>query len=68
MDTPTENSRGASTLPPGVGSATGTPRPVPATPSAVAASSTPEPAKRERADEADLDIPAFIREFKRNQD
>ncbi len=67
METPTDNARGASTLPPGVGSATGTPRPVPSTPSAVAASSTPEPAKREKADEADLDIPAFIREFKRNQ-
>ena len=66
METPTDAPRGASTLPPGVGSATGTPRPV----TAVTAASTPEPAPKRAdkpADGEDLDIPAFIREFKRNK-
>jgi cell division protein FtsZ len=66
METPTDSARGASTLPPGVGSATGTPRPA----TAVGAASTPEPAPKrveKVADGEDLDIPAFIREFKRNQ-
>ena len=63
METPTDPARGvSSTLPPGVGSATGTPRP------AAAAAATPEPAgKKSVAEGEDLDIPAFIREFKRNQ-
>jgi len=65
METPTDPARGvSSTLPPGVGSATGTPRPA----GAAAAAATPEPAgKKSVAEGEDLDIPAFIREFKRNQ-
>ncbi|MEO7453867.1 MAG: hypothetical protein ABIV13_03790, partial [Fimbriimonadales bacterium] len=63
METPTDPARGT-TLPPGSGSATGTPRP------ATEAVATPEPARKggQKASEGeDLDIPAFIRDFKRNQ-
>ncbi|MDQ2986353.1 MAG: cell division protein FtsZ [Armatimonadota bacterium] len=68
METPTDAPRGASTLPPGVGAATGVPRPVPnAQPAVAAAASTEQPKREKPAEEADLDIPAFIREFKRNQ-
>jgi cell division protein FtsZ len=63
METPTDPARG-STLPPGSGSATGTPRP------ATEAVATPEPARKggqKPSEGEDLDIPAFIRDFKRNQ-
>jgi cell division protein FtsZ len=62
METPTDPARG-STLPPGAGSATGTPRP------ATEAVATPEPARKgaKTSEGEDLDIPAFIRDFKRNQ-
>lgn len=65
IETPTDAPRGASTLPPGVGSATGTPRPA-AQPTPVKAS-TDAPKREKSSEDADLDIPAFIREFKRNQ-
>lgn len=67
------------TLPPGAGAATGTPRPVPPRQADPEPEPEPQPvavtekhsepvAVEAPANEADLDIPAFIREYKRNQD
>jgi cell division protein FtsZ len=60
-----------STLPPGVGGATGTPvpfsEPTPE-PEPVATEPAPRAPKPEMPNESDLDIPAFIREYKKNRD
>jgi cell division protein FtsZ len=70
VDTPSPQPRPSTSLPPGVGQATGVPRPAPQTiPDTTPASSKPEEAPKSlELPDTDLDIPAFIREYKRKQE